>query len=103
MSESVLARFLNQTCTIEKYDPETDVTYGDARFLPPVTVPCRKESFFRMVQNEDQQIVKSSSRYFIGPDTPVEAWQDKVDGRLVLDVQDYVWLDGSKVGYEVVV
>ena len=103
MSKGLLTQFLNQTCSIEKFDSAYDDVHADNRFLPPVLAKCRRESYFREFESSTGTMVRSQARYFLDFDTPVEAWKDKIDGRVVIDVQDYPWLDGSVIGYEVVV
>ena len=103
MSLTLLTQFLNQTCVIEKFDTTYDDVHSDVRFLPPQTVKCRKESYTKELATAEGTIVRSQSRYFLDSDTPVEAWRDKIDGRVILEVQDYPWLDGTIVGYEVTV
>lgn len=103
MSSELLGPFLNQTCQIEKYDADADITYNDDRFLPPATVACRKEIHTKTTYNSNGDVSISTTRYFIGPDIPVEVWKDRIDGKVIQEVKEYVWLDGVIVGYEVYV
>lgn len=113
----MLEPYTNQTCTLEKYSATADPTYNDRRYFEPVELACRREPFVKNSYKEDGDVTVSTTRYFISIEAlkqqglepndvkkmAIEVWKDRIDGKVVQEVDEYIWLDGSRVGYEVYV
>lgn len=101
---SRMTKFLKQTCVFEsaKRTLNGDVklsTYGDIEYDKPKTVKCRREKYVKDVMTGTGAILKASSRYFLDESIPINA-DDRLDGHVVLSVEEYTNQLGKCEGYE---
>lgn len=104
---SRMSVYLRQTATYEavKYDeqgkPVLDA-YGNPTYEAAVTVKCRKEKYHAKAATGYGQFVNYSSTYYLDEKIKPKV-DDKLDGHLIQDVNEYVDGIGVLVGYEVTV
>lgn len=101
---SRMTKYLKQKCVYEKlkYDENGKVLldkYGDPQFESPVNIKCRRETTIQEVQTSTGAVLKSSTRYFTDDKQSIKAG-DKLDGKPVLKVQEYINQFGSAEGFE---
>lgn len=102
---SRMTKFLKQTCALEIYQLGADGSpllndFGEIQYNAPITCRCRRERCIQDVATSNGAILKSASRYFLDESTPILA-DYRIDGRVVLQVADYVNGLGRTEGYEV--
>ena len=100
---SRMSKYLKQRCSYEKlmYDLDGRVIFdkfGEPQCEDPVTIKCRREETIQDVQTSTGAILKSSTRYFTDDAQHIRA-NDKLDGKPVLKVQEYVNQFGVAEGY----
>lgn len=101
---SRMTKYLKQKCTYEKLkrredgEVELDI-YGDPQYTDPVTIKCRRETTVQDVQTNTGAILKSTTRYFTDDKQSIQA-DDKLDGKAVLKVQEYINQFGVVEGFE---
>ena len=101
---SRISKYLRQKCTYEKMkldakgEPILD-TYGDPQYEAARVIKCRRETFIQDVLTNSGSILKSSTRYFTDNDFAIQAG-DKLDGKPVLKVQEYINQFGKPEGFE---
>jgi len=87
--------YLNQTVTWSAksgQDKYNKITYSDS------SISARKEGRRRMVRNlQGEEVVSETTIY---TQSAIGA-EDKIDGELVIRVNDWIDFNGSVVGYEV--
>ena len=76
--------------------------YGDPTFNPGVEVKCRRERKLRDVLSQTGSTVRSDTTYYFDESTQIGVG-DLVDGKPIIDFEEYIDGRGSLVGYEVVV
>ena len=81
--------------------PELD-TYGDPVYLPSVTVKCRRERKLRDVLSQTGSTIRSETTYYFDSSVIINVG-DLVDGKPIIDFEEYINGNGKLVGYEVVV
>ena len=101
---SRMTKFLKQTCTFERANRNTDGSiklnkFGEVEYFAPVQLKCRRERIIKDVQTTNGAILKSSTRYFTDETAAINA-DDKLDGRVVLEVEEYTNQLGKPEGYE---
>lgn len=101
---SRMTKYLKQKCTYEKlrFDENGKVLldkYGEPQYESPVIIKCRRETTVQDVQTNTGAILKSSTRYFTDDNHSIHA-DDKLDGKAVLKVQEYVNQFGVAEGFE---
>lgn len=90
---SRLSKFLQQTCIFERAvrndsgDPVLD-KFGEASYEAPVTLKCRRERTTKDVLTANGSVLRSDSIYYTD-ETQVIRPDDKLDGRVVLSVEEY--------------
>ena len=103
---SRMTKFLRQKCQLEQVIFEEGLPklndFGELQYAAPVSVKCRHESSHKDIQTTNGSIVRSTSRYFLDESVPV-APDDRIDGRVVVSVVEYVNGLGLVEGYEVYV
>lgn len=104
---SRMTKFLKQKCQVEAYkrddkgDPELN-RFGEIVYEDPIQCRCRCEKIVKDVQTINGSIVRSTARYFL--DEKVELLADyRIDGRVLLTVEEYTNELGTVEGYEVYV
>ena len=101
---SRMTKFLKQQCLFEaaKRTSKGEVqlnTFGDVLYKSGKRVKCRREQMIKDVQTSNGAILQSSTRYFIDDTVQVRA-NDRIDGKTVLQVEEYVNQLGKVEGYE---
>lgn len=104
---SRMTKFLKQKCQVELYavndngDPEQN-RFGEIIYQKPVELKCRREKMVKDVQTANGSLIRSTTRYFL--DEKVEIKADyRIDGHVVLTVEEYINGSGLCEGYEVYV
>jgi hypothetical protein len=101
---SRISKYLKQQCSYEKTkrDDQGKVKldkFGEPLYETPILIKCRRETTIQDVQTNTGAILKSSTRYFLDDKHPIQA-DDKLDGKAVLKVQEYINQFGAAEGYE---
>ena len=101
---SRMSKFLKQTCTFEQCMRNTDGSvkldkHGTPQYFSPKSIKCRKEISVQDVRTNTGAILKSTTRYFVDDKYPIGA-NDKLDGKYVLEVTEYINQFGRAEGYE---
>lgn len=104
---SRMSAYLRQTAQYEavKYDAEGNPVldeYGKPTYETAVTVKCRKEKYCVKAATGYGQFLNYSSTYYLDEKIKPRV-DDKLDGHLIQDVNEYVDGIGTLVGYEVIV
>lgn len=101
---SRLTKYLKQQCTYEKQKRDANGKvlldkYGEPSYEAPITIKCRRETYIQDVLTNSGAILKSSTRYYTDEKHSIQA-NDKLDGKPVLKVQEYVNQFGKAEGFE---
>ena len=101
---SRITKYLKQKCTYEqqKRDENGNAVldkYGEPSYKAPVVLKCRREILIRDVLTNNGSVQKSSTRYFLENTHEIKA-NDKLDGKPVLEVREYVNQFGKPEGFE---
>lgn len=101
---SRMTKFLKQSCSFESAQRGTDGTiklnkYGDIQYTKPRTLRCRRENIVTDMQTGTGAILKTSSRYFFDSSVQVRV-DDRIDGHVILSVEEYINQLGKCEGYE---
>lgn len=104
---SRMTKFLKQTCQVEAYEvdengnPERN-RFGEIIYKAPMKCKCRREKIVKDVQTQNGSVVQATNRYFL--DETVELQADyRIDGHVLLTVEEYTNEHGKCEGYEVYV
>lgn len=104
---SRMTKFLKQECRVEPYALDENGNaernrFGEIVYQPEIICKCRRESTTRDVQTSTGSVVKSTTRYFL--DEKFEIKTDyRIDGHVLLTVEEYTNERGKCEGYEVYV
>lgn len=104
---SRMTKYLKQTCTIQRMvvdengDAVLDI-YGEPTYQSLITVKCRRERSFKDVLTVTGAMKQSATTYYIDEVEPVNLG-DLVDGKPVVDFEEYINEYGRPEGYMVVV
>lgn len=104
---SNMTKYLRQKTTIaimklnDKGEPLLD-QYGNPSFHQPVEVRCRRERRLKDVLSRTGSTVRSETTYYFDESISIRVG-DLVDGKPIIDFEEYVDGHGNTVGYEVVV
>ena len=101
---SRMTKFLKQTCQFESAQRNEDGStkldqFGEVLYNAPITLKCRREKVVKDVQTSTGAILRSSTRYFTDDVQIVEA-EDRFDGKVILEVEEYTNQLGKTEGYE---
>ena len=101
---SRMTKFLKQSCSFEKAKKNSNGQvqlnkFGEVLYETPTIIKCRRERIVRDVQTSTGAILRSSTRYFTDDSQIIEA-DDRLDGRIVLEVEEYTNQLGKVEGYE---
>lgn len=77
-------------------------SYGEPSYLPEVEVKCRRERRLKDVLSQTGSTVRSETTYYFDESISIRVG-DLVDGKPIIDFEEYVNGRGKTVGYEVVV
>lgn len=100
---SRMTKYLHQRCehealnVDEKEEPILN-QYGEPEYLTVVTVKCRRERSAQDVETTDGRIVRSTSVYYIDEKTVLRV-NDKLDGKVVLNLTEYTGSTGKSEGW----
>ena len=102
---SRMTKYLKQTCQIEPYKQDAEGQpehnrFGELIYKPAVTCKCRRESVLKDVRTENGSFLKSNARYFFDETTDIKI-NYKIDGSVVLSVEEYTNERGECEGFEV--
>ena len=91
---SRLTKFLQQTCILEMAVRNNDGVpvlnkFGEKAYASPVTIKCRRERTTKDVLTANGSALRSDSIYYTD-ETHIIRPDDKLDGRVVLSVEEYV-------------
>lgn len=104
---SSMTKYLKQTAQLSSMlldtagNPLLDM-YGDPSYAAPILVRCRRERRLRDVLSQTGSTVRSETTYYFDESQQLTVG-DLIDGKPVLDFEEYVDGNGVLVGYEVVV
>ena len=101
---SRMTKYLRQKSSYEKLKRNAEGKveldqYGEPQYEVPVEIKCRRETLVQEVQTNTGAILKSSTRYFTDSAQTICA-NDKLDGKPVLKVQEYINQFGISEGFE---
>lgn len=101
---SRMSKYLKQKCTYEKMvcDESGNALldkFGEPQYESSKVIKCRRETYIQDVQTSTGAILKSSTRYFTDDKQPIKAG-DKLGGKPVLRVQEYIDQFGVSEGFE---
>lgn len=104
---SSMTKYLKQSAKLSTIklqidgNPELDV-YGDPVYLPSIEVRCRRERKLRDVLSQTGSTIRSETTYYFDESVIINVG-DLVDGKPIIDFEEYINGSGKLVGYEVVV
>ena len=104
---SRMTKFLKQVCQVEAYEvteegnPERN-RFGEIIYQEPEARKCRREKIVKDVQTANGSIIRSNARYFLDESMEIRA-DYRIDGHVVLTVEEYTNEHGKCEGYEVYV
>ena len=93
----MLGAYLNQRVELKRYAGTND--FGEALYDYAQVIPCRYQPKAQNVLTSTGQIVKTQHIYYT---TQAVAEGDKLDGKVVMAVSEWVGLTGDTVGYKAV-
>lgn len=101
---SRMTKFLKQTCSFASIQRDSSGTailnrYGEVQYNAPVELKCRRERIVKDVQTSNGAVLKSTNRYFVDESVVISA-DDMIDGKVVLEVEEYTNELGLTEGYE---
>lgn len=101
---SRMTKFLKQTCTFERMKRNDEGTtvldkFGEPQYEVPKKLKCRRERLVKDVQTNTGAILRSTTRYFLDESQPIET-EDRLDGKTILSVEEYINQLGATEGYE---
>lgn len=73
--------------------------YGEAQYEAPTTLKCRRERTTKDVLTANGSVVRSASIYYTDESTVIRP-DDRIDGRVVLSVEEYTNELGKTEGFE---
>ena len=100
---SRMTKFLKQTCVFEsaKRNSKNEVQldkFGEIIYEAPINIKCRRERTIKDIQTNTGAILKSSTRYYTDEANIINA-DDKFDGKIILEVEEYINQAGKVEGY----
>ena len=100
---SRMSKYLHQRCSHEALEfvgevPQLNV-YGEPSYVAPRTIKCRHEISAKDVQTTDGALVKSTSVYYIDSSAKLRV-NDKLDGKAILVLSEYIGSTGRREGWE---
>lgn len=73
--------------------------YGEAQYGAPTTLKCRRERTTKDVLTANGSVVRSASIYYTDESTVIRP-DDRIDGKVVLSVEEYTNELGKTEGFE---
>lgn len=105
---SRMTKYLKQKCSLERLvrDPDTQKpvldAYGEPQHYFPQVRACRREKVIKDVYTATGSIIRVDTRYYLDGTLFVDAG-DRIDGREVIGVEEYINGHGDPEGYLVYV
>lgn len=104
---SRMTKFLKQTCKVEAYKVDESGNpaqnrFGEIAYEEPVVCKCRREQIVKDIQTQNGSLVRSTARYFLDEKFELKA-DYRIDGHVLLIVEEYTNERGLCEGYEVYV
>lgn len=104
---SRMSKYLKQTCKWSKMLVDENGNaildmYGDPTFAAEVIVPCRRERSLKDVLTLTGSVKRSATTYYIDERYDV-SMGDLMDGKPIIDFEEYTNEHGKTEGYMVVV
>lgn len=101
---SRISKYLKQKCIYEQQRLDENGKaildkYGEPSYKAPVTLKCRRETLVHDVLTSTGSVLKSSTRYFTDARQQIRV-NDRLDGKPVLQVQEYINQFGLSEGFE---
>lgn len=101
---SRMTKFLKQTCSFEsaKRDASGKVMlnkYGEIEYQKTRSLKCRRESTIKDIKTANGALTTQTTAYYTDESQPIRV-DDRVDGRVILLVNEYVNAQGAVEGYE---
>ena len=101
---SRMTKYLKQVCILERVDRDLNGSptlnkFGEPKYLPAMSVKCRKETYVKEVQTNTGSVLKSNTRYFFDSSVPIQVG-DMMDDKVSIAVESYVNHLGLVEGYE---
>lgn len=98
---SRMLKFLKQTAQLERVKLSTEGTpvlnvYGEPEYEIAKPVPCRREKHIKDVMMSNGATVQSSTQYYTVAEVGMN---DRLDGKVVLTIKEYVDGTGNIIGY----
>ena len=102
---SRMTKFLRQVCSLEKLIEEEEGQpklndFGEFQYEAPLKLKCRHEIQCKDVQTANGSIMRSTSVYYLDAAHKIRV-DYRIDGKVVLNVREYVNALGICEGYEV--
>lgn len=91
-----LGRYLNQVVVLERRVSDTPNTRGEFDYEAPRQIAARNEPKSREITTARGALLSAVAEIYTIVEVRVG---DKLNDRVVLIVEKYVWADGSTVGY----
>ena len=101
---SRITKFLKQACTFEAAirNASGEIAlnkYGEVAYEKPVVLKCRRERTTKDVLTANGSVVRSASIYYTDESQVIRP-DDKIDGRVVLSVEEYTNELGRTEGFK---
>lgn len=101
---SRMSKYLKQKCTYERLKLDEDGKtlldkFGEPQYEAPKVINCRFEKTIQEVQTNTGAVLSSSIRFFTDNKQTIQAG-DKLGGRPVIKVQEYINQFGIAEGFE---
>lgn len=101
---SRMSKYLNQKCTYEKMKRKEDGSvsldkFGEPSHEAPIVIKCRFETSIQEVQTNTGVVLTSSVRFFTDDKHSIQVG-DKLGGKSVIKVQEYINQFGDAEGFE---
>ena len=93
----MLDAYLNQRVELKRYAGTND--FGEALYGDAEVIPCRYQPRAQNVLTSTGQIVKTQHIYYT---TQAVAEGDRLDGKVVMAVSEWIGLTGDTMGYKAV-
>lgn len=104
---SRMTKFLKQTAVIQLQVRDANGNavldlYGDPSYEAPISIPTRRERTIRDVLTATGAVMRSDTTYYIDEQHLVQIG-DLIDGKPIIDFEEYINEHGLTEGYRVVV
>lgn len=104
---SRMTKYLKQTTSWKKLivDSQGEVIldlYGDPSYESPITLKCRRERSLKDILTVTGAMTRSDTTYYLDETVEIHIG-DLLDGKSIIDFEEYVNEHGKTEGYRVVV